>query len=114
MNGGVATWLGLAGPWAILGPREILLVGLVALALYGRVGLRHTHHARTVWSWMIPPRSRPNRRPAPRVEPVPFWSLARWTRGERLYWALVLVAAAAVVAWVVTRTLIVSTPGAGR
>jgi hypothetical protein len=40
--------------------------------------------------------------------------LARWTRGERLFWALALIAAAAVTAWVVTRTAIVHTPSSVR
>ncbi|MDR3632366.1 MAG: hypothetical protein P4L84_00940 [Isosphaeraceae bacterium] len=114
MNDGGATWVGLTGPWAMLGLREIVIVGMVALALYGRTGLRHTHHARTVWSWMLPRRpSRPAPRP-PRTEPRSFWALANWASSERLFWALALVAAVAVAAWIITRTLIVSAPVSAR
>lgn len=113
MGRALAAWVGLAGPWAMLGLREVVIVGLVALILYGRGGLQHTRHARTVWSWMMPRRSmRPSARPVP--EPRSFWALGSWTRGERLYWALVVVAAVAVAAWIITRTLIVSAPVSAR
>lgn len=109
-----AAWASLAGLWAMLGLREVVIVGLVALALYGRAGLRHTHHARTVWSWMMPRRvARPVRR-ASQPDPRSSRSLAKWARGERLFWALALVAATAVAAWIITRTLIVSAPGTAR
>ena len=111
----VVGWIGLTGPWAMLGLREVVIVGLVALILYGRGSLQHTRHARTVWSWMMPRRpSRQAARPVPKAEPQPFWALESWTRGERLYWALVVVAAVAVAAWIITRTLIVSAPVSAR
>lgn len=108
-----AAWVGLTGPWAMLGLREVVIVGVVALILYGRGGLQHTRHVRTVWSWMIPRRTmRAAARPVP--QPRSFLALASWTRGERLYWALVVVATVAVAAWIITRTLIVSAPVSGR
>lgn len=114
MSEGGAAWAGMMGLWAMLGLREVVIVGLLALALYGRAGLRHTHHARTVWSWMMPRSvARPVRR-APRPEPQSSGALVKWARGERLFWALALVAATAVAAWIITRTLIVSAPGSAR
>ncbi len=108
--------LGWTGLWATLGPRELVVVAVVALILYGRAGMRHTRHARTVLSWMtVPPRfSKPVRRPAPPPEPKRFWAVSQWGRGERLFWSLVLLAMTAVAAWVVTRTLIASASGPAR
>jgi hypothetical protein len=99
----------------MLGLRELVIVGLVALALYGRTGLRHTHHARTVWSWAVPRRNVRRTAAAAAQPPSPsFWALSQWSRGERMFWALALVAAAAVSAWIVTRTWIVSAPASVR
>lgn len=114
MNPDVTAWVGLTGLWAMLGPREIVIVGVVALILYGRGGLRHSRHARTVWSWMMPRRAVRPARGTPPPEARSFWALGRWARGERLYWALVLVAAVAVATWIVTRTWIVSVPVSAR
>lgn len=116
MTEGEATLFGLTGLWAMLGLKEVVIVGLVALALYGRTGLRHTHHARTVWSWILPRRAvrAPRRAPAPTPQPRSFWAVSHWASGERLFWALALVASAAVAAWIITRTWIVSTSGSAR
>jgi len=103
-------WLGApVFAFGIPGLKEIVLVGLVALALYGRNGSRllmATRYGRSLQPWMrlvgVVPRARPtphaSTRPAPR-------------RRGRLFWALTLMAAAAVAAWVATRMVILSGSG---
>jgi len=101
--------------WAFLGGlpglREIALLTLVVLVLYGRTGLQV---ARRGGGLGLPPWLSPVRRTAAtaaRVGVRPRSSTAAASRrGDRLFWFLAIVAATAVGAWVVTRTLIVGTP----
>ena len=93
-----------------LGLKEIVMIGLVALALYGRSGsrlIRGTRYGRTIDPWLnlvrVRPRAQDPRRPPPAPAPK---------RQGRLFWALALTAAAAVAAWVATRMLIHSGSGA--
>jgi hypothetical protein len=102
--------------WAFLGIpglREIVLVALVALVLYGRSGLQIARRGRGLASLLSPAR---------RVSPSASASRARagaptttqthgiLRSGDRVFWFLAILAAAAVAAWVATRTLIVSAP----
>ena len=102
--------IGLGAVWAFLGLpglREIALVVLVALVLYGRSGLRSTQHIRVPRLWLAA-----GRRPVPPSTP------GRPARGlkleDRAFWILAITAATAVVAWMVTRMMIVGGPGPAR
>lgn len=93
----------------MIGLRELLIIGMVVLVLYGRSGVLQGDRARTILPWLSPVR-RTSRRPAarPASAAVPGASLVR---GHRVYWFLTILAATAVAAWVVTRTLISSGTG---
>ncbi|WP_165071264.1 hypothetical protein [Paludisphaera rhizosphaerae] len=86
----------------MIGFRELVLIAMVAAALYGRSGVLKSDRAKTVMPWISPVR-RGGRKP-----PKPVG--ASLIRGDRLFWALALIAAAAVAAWIVTRTLIAAGP----
>ena len=105
----------------MIGLRELLIIGVVVLVLYGRSGVLQGQRARTILPWLSPIRRPSSRRAAagraagasaaaaiPRPSRIPGASLIR---GHRLYWFLTLLAATAVAAWVVTRTLISSGSG---
>ena len=102
----------MGGSWGLLGfgipgTREVILVALVALALYGRAGsqiLLSTRHAKVLpwWVRLIRPTTTHSRRRAATAEPP---KSAWWPRG-RLFWALAMAFAAAVAAWVATSVVI--------
>jgi hypothetical protein len=78
------------------------VIAMIALAFYGRSGVLRSSKAR----WLLPWNTSPRRsRPAPS---------ARSVRGDRTFWFLAIVAATAVAAWIVTRTLILGAPGASH
>ncbi|APW61280.1 hypothetical protein [Paludisphaera borealis] len=88
-----------------MGLKELVLIALVTLVLYGRSGVLKSERAQTVLPWVSPVR----RRPRPGAPPKRSRSRiagAFLTRGNKLYWALTILAATAVGAWIVTRTLI--------
>jgi hypothetical protein len=94
--------IGLATQWAFLpslGPRELIIVAAVMLVLYGRSGVGAVRTARTNGAWWSPFRARSGAR----SDRSPWES--------RTFWFLTIVAAAAVSAWVVTRTLILGASG---
>jgi hypothetical protein len=99
--------------WGIPGVREIVLVALVTLVLYGRTGLQVARRRGGLPGWLMPvvrrtsPPGRPGPAPAP---PATALGMAAARRRDRLFWFLAIVAAAAVAAWIVTRTLIVAAP----
>lgn len=110
----------------MMGIRELFIVAVVALALYGRSGVLKSERFQSIWPWVAPvrrptaaarrgrPGSTPtahanananaNADPEPRRGRVPRFVL----QGNRLYWFLTILAATAVAAWIVTRTLIAS------
>lgn len=89
MTGRVASFAFLGLP----GLREIILVALVALAMYGRSGLLLHRRVRALRPWPSPVRSsKPVRDSSP--------------RSDRVFWFLAIVTAAAVAAWIVTRMTI--------
>ena len=94
----------------MLGFKEIILIAGVVLALYGRGGarlLKTTRYGRSIDPWVnlvrVRPRAGGPTRPAP--APAPSW------RQGRVFWALVVIAAATAAAWVVTRMTVLG--GAG-
>jgi hypothetical protein len=105
----------------MIGLRELALVALVVLALYGRSGVVKSRQFQTIWPWISPAR-RPGagrRSPAGRDQgslettalprPARFFLL----EGNRLFWLLTILAATAVAAWVVTRVMIAAGAGPG-
>lgn len=87
--------------WAMLGPRTLAVIAVVALVLYGRSGVLRSPVARAFWPWPMPPARRPG--------PAPAAPGSAWRLNDRTFWFLTVIAASAVAAWIVTRTLIVST-----
>jgi hypothetical protein len=111
----------------MIGLREMALLALVVLVLYGRSGVLKSRRAQTIWRWVAPVRhtrapsagarasasSRPRStaatataapRPLGRARPFLL-------RGNRLFWFLTVLAATAVAALIITRMMIAS--GAG-
>jgi hypothetical protein len=96
----------------MIGLRELLLIGMVVLVLYGRSGVLQSRQARTVLPWISPVRrTAPGRASATmprRPSRVPGAFLVR---GGRWYWLLTILAATAVAALIIGRTLILSGHG---
>ncbi|SIO44891.1 hypothetical protein SAMN05444166_4817 [Singulisphaera sp. GP187] len=103
--------IGLGMIWAMLGPRSIALIVMVVLALYGRSGVLQTRQARAILPWLTPARRAPGSAAAPAQTP-PSRPAARFgLGGDRTFWFFTIMAAAALAAWIVTRTIIVSGSG---
>jgi hypothetical protein len=101
---------GLGGIWAFLGFKEIIVLGLLALALYGRSGLQKHPYVRLLRPWAETSRrtaAKATAATAARATPKP----ARSAWEIRIFWFLAIVAGSAVAAWIVTRTLILGSPG---
>jgi hypothetical protein len=92
----------------MIGFRELVLIAMVVVALYGRSGVLKSDRARSVMPWISPVRRHPRRAPAAKPGRRIFG--ASLTRGSRLFWGLTLIAAAGITAWIVTRTLITAGP----
>jgi hypothetical protein len=107
MNTRAGLWAVLWG-WGIPGVRQLALMALVFLVLYGRTGLQVARRGGGLPPWLSPV----IRRPAPPGTRPQAQAPAPWRGGDRQFWFLVIVAATAVAAWVVTRTLIVLGPHA--
>jgi hypothetical protein len=92
----------------MMGLRELVLIALVTLVLYGRSGVLKSERAQTILPWVSPVRRypRPGSAPARPRGVRKRIAGAFLTKGNRLYWALTILAATAVGAWIVTRTLI--------
>ncbi len=96
----------------MIGPRELLLIGMVVLVLYGRTGVLKSRQAKTIMPWLSPVRRTTARRVAPgsptaaapgRPSRIPGAFL---TRGNRFYWFVTILAATAVATLIIARTLI--------
>jgi hypothetical protein len=104
--------------WAFLGGvpglKEIALVALVMLVLYGRSGLQVVRRGGGLPPWLSPVRrtaaSAARVRTQERSQRAAAAESPRRGDRDRLFWFLAIVAATGVGAWVVTRTLIVSAP----
>ncbi|AGA25155.1 hypothetical protein [Singulisphaera acidiphila] len=99
--------IGLGMIWAMLGPRSIALIVMAVLALYGRSGVLQTRQARAILPWLTPARRAPGTATAPPSRPAARFGLG----GDRMFWFFTILAAAALAAWIVTRTIIVSGSG---
>jgi len=113
----------------MIGLKELVLLALVVLALYGRSGVLKSRQFRTIWPWLSPVRRPVARSVSPRgaVSARPSAAAASEStspsrrsktklfllEGNRLFWFVTILAATAVAAWIVTKTLIVSGAGAG-
>lgn len=108
----------------MIGLKELVLLAMVVLALYGRSGVLKSRQFRTIWPWISPVR-RPVARTARSRGAVSSQTAAgaadisskprKWRfllEGNRLFWFFTILAATAVAAWVITKTLIVSGAGA--
>ena len=104
----------------MIGLKELALVAVVVLVLYGRTGVVKSRQFQTILPWISPLRHhgatwgrgilREQARPTTAAtavlpRPKPFV-----LRGNRLFWFLTILAATAVAAWIVTRVIIVSHP----
>jgi hypothetical protein len=105
-----------AGLWAFLGLpglREMALLAVVVLVLYGRSGLQVARRGGGLLPWWLSPvrRTPASAVRARRISPTqPSAAPAASWRRDRLFWFLAIIAATAVGAWIVTRTLIVAAP----
>lgn len=98
----------------MMGFREMVLIALVTLVLYGRSGVTklRSERAQAILPWFSPVRRHPKRRPpgagAKAEKPRSRLAGAFLFRGNRLFWFWTILAATAVGVWIVTRTLISS------
>jgi hypothetical protein len=109
-----------AGLWGFLGVipglKEIALLAVVVLVLYGRSGLQVARRGGGLPPWLSPVRrtaasaARARAQAEARTQTQKGVGAESPRRGDRLFWFLAIVAATAVGAWVVTRTFIVSAP----
>jgi hypothetical protein len=103
----------------MIGPRELFFIGMVVLVLYGRSGVLKSQRAQTILPWISP-----IRRPASKTRPsgrattstaIPRTASripgAFLVRGNRLFWFLTILAATAVAALIIGRTLILGGHG---
>ena len=104
--------------WAFLGLpglREVVLVALVPLRLYGRSGLQMARRGRGLGlhPWLSPVRrtSSAATRAEARAHASSSAGPGSSRRGDRVFWFLAISAATAVAAWIITRTLIIGAPG---
>jgi hypothetical protein len=102
----------------MIGLRELLLIGMVVLVLYGRSGVLQSRQARTILPWLSPVRrnaaggrsasERPSAAIARGPSRIPGAFLVR---GGRWFWLLAILAATAVAALIIGRTLIMGGQG---
>ena len=106
----------------MIGPRELFFIGMVVLVLYGRSGVLKTKRAQTILPWLSPVRRSPSRSgPSGRMATASTSTAiprsasripgAFLVRGNRLFWFLTILAATAVAALIIGRTLIMSGRG---
>ena len=104
----------------MIGMRELVLIGMVVLALYGRSGVLKSHRAQTILPWISPRRRAAGERRASGAAPsatrptgpvrsrIPGAWLAG---GGRVFWFFTVLTATALAAWIFTRTWITSRQG---
>ena len=90
-----------------MGLRELVLVALVVLVLYGRSGVLQSRQAQTILPWISPRRRTGVQAGRPRASHVgsrdkPTRAKPFLLRGNRLYWFLTILAATAVAALIIT------------
>jgi hypothetical protein len=97
----------------MMGLRELILVAMVALALYGRSGVVKSRQFQTVMPWLSPRRRKvaPSERArSTQAGPSKTQRLLKpfLLRGNRLFWFLTILAATAVAALIISRALILT------
>jgi hypothetical protein len=105
----------------MIGLKELALLAVVVLALYGRSGVVKSRQFQTIWPWIAPVRRGPRRPAGLRAAPTnraaepPAPAATRRLRLDenRVFWFLTIVAATGVAAWIVTRLLILHSAGPG-
>jgi len=96
----------------MIGLRELLVIGMVVLVLYGRTGVLKSRQAKTIMPWLSPVRRTTARRaaagsPGAAGSARPTRILGGFlARGNRFYWFVTILAATAVAALIIARTLI--------
>ncbi len=101
-----------------MGLRELVLVALVVLVLYGRSGVLQSRQAQTILPWISPRRRTGVQAARPRASQVasrdkPTRAKPFLLRGNRLYWFLTILAATAVAALIITRAIILGAASKG-
>jgi hypothetical protein len=119
---------GKIGGVITMGLRELMLVAVVVLVLYGRSGVLKSRQFQMIWPWISPQRrtARPTNSmrgsPAPgtkavasaeRPRPARGKKMPFFLRGNRLYWFLTILAATAVATLILGRMMIASGTGPG-
>jgi hypothetical protein len=113
--------LGFGSGIIMIGLRELALVAVVVVVLYGRSGVIRSRQFQSIWPWISPAR-RPGAgrriaadRTGRAVGAATPAQSARFFRleGNRLFWVLTILAATAVAAWVITRVMIAGGAGPG-
>ena len=97
----------------MMGLKELVLVAMVVVALYGRSGVVKSRQVQTILPWLSPRRrtgSQSERGRSSQAGSPKKPSRARpfLLRGNRLYWFLTILAATAVAALIITRAMILS------
>ena len=96
-----------------MGLKELVLVAMVVVALYGRSGVVKSRQVQTILPWLSPKRrtgsqSARARSNVARSATKPTRAGPFLLRGNRLYWFLTILAATAVAAVIITRAMIVN------
>jgi hypothetical protein len=102
-----------------MGLRELVLVAMVALALYGRSGVVKSRQVQTILPWLSPRRRHGG--PTERVRSAQAGAARKHRplagrfvlRGNYLFWFLTILAATAVAALIISRAMIFSGAGSG-
>jgi hypothetical protein len=108
----------------MIGLKELAMLAVVVLALYGRSGVLKSRRFQSIWPWIAPVRrttGRPGVARGASAEPrqttqsdqsptrgLPSRSRLLRLEGNRLFWFVTILAATAVTAWIVTRLLILN------
>jgi len=113
----------------MIGLKELALLAVLVLVLYGRSGVVKSRQFQTIWPWIAPVRRTPRQagglgapavgshRTTPSTASsstgAPPGSLRFRLEGNRLFWFLTILAATAVAAWIITRLLVLQGAGPG-
>ncbi len=108
----------------MIGLRELALVAMVVLVLYGRSGVLKSRQFQVIRPWITPvrrppvgrgassPSSAQSRAAGAGTSTLPWRGSRHFIlQGNRLFWFLTILAATAVAAWIITRLLILNGTG---
>jgi hypothetical protein len=96
-----------------MGLKELVLVAMVVVALYGRSGVVKSRQVQTILPWLSPRRRKGSQSDQARSSQAgsatkPTRARPFLLRGNRLYWFLTILAATAVAALIITRAMILN------